>query len=123
VGHPILNLSIKIMMLSQRVLNHCKHRCRSSGMLRHVFVLFNDDVNNQDLIASVIDRRMSKKHWWNDSDRGKPKYSTENPVPVLLCLPQIQQDQLVQTEICRFTDNQSRKDGSQELQKRHCRYV
>jgi hypothetical protein len=33
--------------------------------------------------------KMSMEHWWNDIDRGKPKYSEEKPVPMPLCPPQI----------------------------------
>jgi hypothetical protein len=29
------------------------------------------------------------EHWWNEIDRGKPKYSGKKPVPVPLCPPQI----------------------------------
>jgi hypothetical protein len=29
------------------------------------------------------------EHQWNETDRGKPKYSGEKPVPVPLCPPQI----------------------------------
>jgi hypothetical protein len=28
-------------------------------------------------------------HQWNESDKGKPKYSEEKPVPVPLCPPKI----------------------------------
>ena len=34
---------------------------------------------------------MNVEHWWNDIDRGKPKYSVKKIVPVPLCLPQIPQ--------------------------------
>ena len=33
--------------------------------------------------------KMSKKHWWNDTDKGKQKHSEDNPVPVPLCPQQI----------------------------------
>ena len=32
--------------------------------------------------------KMSVGHWWNDTDRRKPKYSEETLVPVLLYPPQ-----------------------------------
>ena len=40
--------------------------------------LYSDNVNYQDYIPLVMIEWMSMKHWWNNSDRGKPKYLEEN---------------------------------------------
>jgi hypothetical protein len=40
-----------------------------------VVVLFNDDVNCQDSVVSVVDLWISMEHWWNYSDGGKLKKS------------------------------------------------
>jgi len=34
-------------------------------------------------LYSVHDRSMNMDHWWNDSDRGKPKYLLKN---LCICL-------------------------------------
>jgi len=38
-------------------------------------VLFNDDVNCQDCVVSVVDKWICVEHWWDYTDRGKQKKS------------------------------------------------
>jgi hypothetical protein len=41
-------------------------------------ILHNDAVSFWDYMASVVCERMSIEHWWNDADRGEPKFKGEN---------------------------------------------
>jgi len=42
-------------------------------------VLYNDAVNCYNYIASVADElNISMEHWWNDNDKGEPKYLEKN---------------------------------------------
>jgi len=41
-------------------------------------VLFNDIVNSQDYIASVMGLQMNEEYLWNDADNVKAKYSEKN---------------------------------------------
>jgi hypothetical protein len=38
---------------------------------------------------SSINMKMSKEHWWNDTERERQKYRERKPVPVSLYPPQI----------------------------------
>jgi hypothetical protein len=40
--------------------------------------LLNEAASCQDYISVVTDERMSMEHRWNDTDRGKPKFSATN---------------------------------------------
>lgn len=47
-------------------------------------VLFNDALNCQDYIVSVVDKWIGMEHWWNNTDRGKTEviwhaWTTKNP--------------------------------------------
>ena len=41
-------------------------------------MLFNDIVNSQDYVASVMGLQMNKEYLWNGADSVQPKYSEEN---------------------------------------------
>jgi hypothetical protein len=42
-------------------------------------MLFINTVNSYVYIVLGTDELMSKEHWWNDTDKGKLKYSDKNP--------------------------------------------
>ena len=53
---------------------HILHMC-----LFFLSVLFNDTVNCWDYTEKLIDKwNVIMEHWWNDTGRGKPKYSEKS---------------------------------------------
>lgn len=43
-----------------------------------IYLLFNNAMNCWDKTAPMIDKWVSVKHWWNDTDKGKVNYSKKN---------------------------------------------
>jgi hypothetical protein len=53
--------------------------CRKNGLGLFTNCLLADAVKGQDYIASMIGERVIMKHWWDDADRGKRRYSEKTP--------------------------------------------
>jgi hypothetical protein len=79
-----------IGIFSSGVIN-CRHKCLHG--LRHwsyIRTLQYNAVDSFDYVASVTVELMGTQHWWNNTNRRKPKFSEKNkPVPVPLLPPQI----------------------------------
>ena len=46
---------------------------------RNISVSFNEDINWYFHVVSVTyNRNMNMEHWWNDTDKRKPKYWQKN---------------------------------------------
>jgi hypothetical protein len=77
------DVSLRVKITSQAVTAwwpfkyYCTNLYGYQKLVQFLYVLLNNVVNYWDYAASMTDEWMSRQHWLNDTDRGKPKYSEE----------------------------------------------